>query len=116
MKRRNKKRKIKNAQLHPSETPTAGDGPQSHISVKSCLIEIYKLTQEKIKNQIIKEKAAKMQIRFDRIIADKSRNAFWKEKKFITRNNILESLIVKNEDQNRLFEPDAIKEYIAYTL
>ena len=108
------KTKIKNAQKQSSRTSSAEEGPQPQTCEKSRLINEYKLMQEKLKNQIIKEKAAKIQQRFNKIIADKSRNAFWKEKKFISRNNILESLIVKNEDKNRLFEPDSIKEYIAY--
>ena len=47
------------------------------------------------------------------MINDKSRNTFWKEKKKMSRNPVLESLIIKDEQGMRQYDPEKIKEHTA---
>ena len=59
---------------------------------------------------IVEEKTTKIQQRFERILADKSRTTFWKEKRAMTRNPVLESLIIKDDQGRRIYSPEGIKE------
>ena len=77
---------------------------------KNRLIETYKNIQVHIHEQMTNEKAETMEIKFKKIIADRSQGTFWKEKKKLTKNPVLESLIIKDVLGNRLFSPEEIKE------
>ena len=77
---------------------------------KDDLISKYKAKQEQIKSQMAQEKTQQIETKFRKIIADKSRNAFWKEKKRISKNPVLESLIIKDPNGRRLFNPEEVKE------
>ena len=71
---------------------------------------IYKEKQEQIKSQMVHEKTVQIKGKFQKIIGDKSRNSFWKEKRRVSRNPVLESLIIKDENGRRLFNPEEVKE------
>ena len=77
---------------------------------KCILIERYKSIQESIQTQMKEEKTVQIENKFKKIIADKSRNAFWKERKRLSKNPVLESLIIKNNQGQRLFNPEDVKE------
>ena len=82
---------------------------------KDSLIAKYKETQETIRNQYIKEKSEMIQEKFEKIVSDRSKTAFWNLKKKITRDPSIESLVVKDENGIRQFDPDAQKEtYASY--
>ena len=83
---------------------------QNDRSLKFDLISQYKAKQEQIKSQMVHEKTLQIETRFRKIIADKSRNAFWKEKKRISKNPVLQSLIIKDASGRRLFNPEEVKE------
>lgn len=73
-------------------------------------IHEYKEIQNHIHEQIVREKTSQIENKFNQIAAVKSRASFWKEKKRMTKNEALESLIVKDADGNRLFDPEQIKD------
>ena len=77
--------------------------------IRTNLISKYKDIQNDIHEQIVKEKTAYIEHKFNQIAADKSRSSFWKEKKRMTKNATLDSLIVKDADGNRLYNPEQIK-------
>ena len=80
---------------------------------KKLLITEYKTIQERMIQEMTKEKAKKITHRFEKIMEDRSKNAFWKEKKKMTRSTILEYLIIKNEQGERIFDPKSIMEETA---
>ena len=77
---------------------------------KVGLINTYKIVQEKITSEMTHEKTIQIESKFRKIVADKSQNAFWKEKKRVSNNPTLESLIIKNENGRRLFTPEEVLE------
>ena len=83
---------------------------QNDRPLKNDLISEYKSKQEQIKLQMAQEKTQQIETKFRNIIADKSRNAFWKEKKRMSNNPVLESLIIKDPSGRRLFNPEEVKE------
>ena len=80
---------------------------------RQILFQHYKATQEKIKEQLSNEKSAEVSQKFERIMADKTGHAFWREKKSLTQNPLLNSLTVKNKDGIRQYDPTAVKETMA---
>ena len=84
-----------------------------NIEIRQSHITQFKDIQERIKNQIIYEKSIKTKQKFEKMINDKSRNTFWKEKKKMSRNPVLESLIIKDEQGMRQYDPEKIKEHTA---
>ena len=58
---------------------------------------------------MIREKTLDIEQRLKRVVSDNSRNSFWKEKKCLTQNPVLESLIIKNEHGQQIFNPDEVK-------
>ena len=76
---------------------------------KETLIAEYKTIQMSITHQIVKEKTQILTEKFEKIANDKSRKLFWKEKKNISRNPALESLVVKDATGIRQYQPEAIK-------
>ena len=81
--------------------------------MREYMICDYKEIQDLIHNQMVTEKTAYIEEKFNQINADKSRTSFWKEKRKMTQNNTLDSLTVKDENGNRKYEPEEIKECIA---
>ena len=77
------------------------------------LLKKYKEVQEKVTAQIDKERHEIIKSKFERIASDKSRNSFWKEKKRITRDPVLEALTIKDANGNRQFHPDSVKKHTA---
>ena len=61
------------------------------------LINQYKELQDEIKDLIVKERAEKIEQRFKKIASDNSRATFWREKRALSKNPVLESLIIKDE-------------------
>ena len=43
-------------------------------------------------------------------MADNSKNALWNEKRIMSRNHTLESLVIKNDKGERLYNPEEIKD------
>ena len=78
------------------------------------LIRKYKEAQDKVTAQIEKERYEITKQKFERIAADKSMNTFWKEKKRITRDPVLEALTIKDENGYRQFHPDSVKKHTAH--
>ena len=60
---------------------------------KSSLIDKYKITQNLIAEQILTEKTAYITKTLEKIIADTSRNSFWRLTKAISRDPMTESLV-----------------------
>ena len=83
---------------------------QTNINEKYRLIGTYKVIQLQIREQMTTEKAEYIENKFKMIVADRSQSTFWKEKKKLTKNPVLESLIIKDENGRRLFSPEEIKE------
>ena len=80
---------------------------------KKDLISQYKDLQDEIKDMIVKERTEKIEQKFQRIASDNSRTSFWREKRAITKNPVLESLIVKDANGKRIYCPERIKEVTA---
>ena len=80
---------------------------------KLALIAEYKIIQSQSRNQIVSERVSQIKEQLENIIDDPSHNAFWREKRRITRNPVLESLIIKDMNGQRQFEPNLIKEHTA---
>ena len=83
------------------------------IGDKGHLIKRYKEIQDKVTTQIQKERQTIANERFERIAADKSKKTFWKEKKRVTRDPVLEALTIKDENGHRQFNPESVKEHTA---
>ena len=77
------------------------------------LVGKYKELQNETKEQVIKEQVHHTEVKFNRIANDKSGKTFWKEKKNLTRDSILEMLTVKNDEGIRQYTPEGIKETTA---
>ena len=77
------------------------------------LIGRYKQLQNDTCAQITKEQVEKTEAKFQKIINDTTGNSFWKEKKRLTRDPILELLTVKDENGARQYTPDDIIETTA---
>ena len=86
---------------------------QTDSETRNNMILQYKDIQECIHNQMVTEKTSYIENKFNQIAADRSRASFWKEKRRMTRNHTQESLTVKDENGNRKYEPEEIKECMA---
>ena len=80
---------------------------------KRILIAQYKELQDILREMLIKERADKIEKKFHKIVNDKSKTAFWNEKRKMSKNPVLESLIVKDESGRRVYCPNQIKEVTA---
>ena len=80
---------------------------------KYDLVNEYKSLQEDTRKLIIKERSLHIEDKFRSIVSDQSRVNFWKEKRNMTKNPTLESLVVKDVNDQRVFEPHHIKEATA---
>ena len=61
---------------------------EANKAKRKALVEKYKQIQDKIVETIRDEKAVIVKQKLEKMIKDKSRNSFWKEKKKLTRNNV----------------------------
>ena len=86
---------------------------EKSIEEKKNLIDLYKKLQEKAKEELNKEKAKMVQRKFEKMIEDGSNNALWKEKKTLSRNPVLENLVIKDKDGTRQYSPNDIKFHTA---
>ena len=77
------------------------------------LIERYKVVKDKTTAQITHEREEINRSKFDKIIADRSRKTFWNEKKKLSRDPVLESLTIKDQNGQRQYHPEAVKEHTA---
>ena len=80
---------------------------------RKLLIDNYKELQYKTNEQIADEKSTEITNKFQKIVTDKTWRTFWKEKKNITRNPTLESLAIKDNLGQRVYDPSKVKETMA---
>ena len=72
-----------------------------------------KLIQERIKGQILLERTKKANEQLKKMTDDKTRVLFWKERKKLKRNQMNTYLTVKNEEGERMYDPESVKETMA---
>ena len=77
---------------------------------RATLIENYKDAQQQLHDVLVQEKAIEVTARLEKIMADKSKNGLWAEKRNMSRNHTLEALVIKNDNGERLYNPEEIKE------
>ena len=77
------------------------------------LTTTYKEKQAEIENQITIERTMSIEKRLNKIIANNSKNSLWKEKKNMTKNTVLESLTIKDEKGEKLFDQELVKGHTA---
>ena len=82
----------------------------ANTDIKKGLIQEFKSIHGKVQELISSERAISIENKFNQIVSDRSRCKFWKERKNMVRNPVLESLVIKDKNGNRLFNPDAVKE------
>ena len=80
---------------------------------KQLLIDNYKQIQEMAKDQITKERSEIIKRKFEKIKNDKTGKSLWKEKRIVTRNPALETLSIKDNNGQRQYLPEDVKETIA---
>ena len=80
---------------------------------KRELILQYKTVQEKITIQIDHERKEIIKQKLEKIASDKSKTAFWKERKKMTRDPVLEALTIKDNKGLRQYHPESIKHHTA---
>ena len=80
---------------------------------KGDLIKKYKEVQDEITSQINKEKKEIMKQKLQKIVSDKTKTTFWKEKKKMSRNPVLEALTIKDDKGLRQYHPDSIQHHTA---
>lgn len=73
----------------------------------------YKAVQDDISVKINKEKKEIMKQKLQKIATDKTKTTFWKEKKKLSRDPVLEALTIKDEKGLRQFHPDSVKQHTA---
>ena len=81
--------------------------------MRKVQLEKYKDLQIKIRQQIDKEQKEKVQLKFEKMIESKSSDIFWKERKKMNRDTSMELLVTKNEEGDRLYDPEKNQENIA---
>ena len=86
---------------------------EKNTVLKSSMINVYKEIQEKTRKQIVIEKTNTIKEKLEKIANEPNQNALWKEKKRVQRNPMMECMIVKDNEGNRQFEPNRIKENVA---
>ena len=80
---------------------------------KDKLIADYKSIQEKLTECMVEVRTNAITMKFEKIVNDKSMRLYWDEKRRVNRDLTLESLVVKNEQGERQYNPDAIMETTA---
>ena len=81
---------------------------------RETLVTMYKCTQAKALDCMAREKAQEITEKLEKITSDGSQSSLWKEKRHMTRDPMLESLVIKNDEGERLYTPEAIKEQTAH--
>ena len=77
------------------------------------MVTSYGEMQEKIRNQILLERTERTNRQLKKMTEDKTRIIFWKERKKLKRNQANNCLTVKNENGERVYDPEIIKETAA---
>ena len=78
--------------------------------VKADLLLTYKSIQEQLLEEMTRENVNTISRKLDKIMNDGSKNALWQETRRLSRNPTLESLALKNEQGQRIYDPEGIKE------
>ena len=73
----------------------------------------YKDLQERLQQKILSERCEKANHKLKKITGDNSRALFWKERKRMNRDNLNQSMTVKDENGRRLYDEEQIKEQYA---
>ena len=76
-------------------------------------VQHYKEIQDKITKKIGEERKENIKQKLEKIAADKSKSTFWKEKKKLSRDPVLQALTIKDKNGLRQFQPDAVKYHTA---
>ena len=76
-------------------------------------LQQYKHIQEEITQKIDKERKEIMKQKLEKIVSDRSKNSFWKEKKKMSRDPVLQALTIKDDNGLRQFQPESIKHHTA---
>ena len=103
---------VRDLQQKKSEARTEIKKSVNHDE-RMILIKRYKEVQDEVTAHIELERFEITKQKFERIAADKSLNTFWKEKKRITRDPVLEALTIKDENGYRQFNPNSVKKHTA---
>ena len=86
---------------------------ESDKQTRYLLIGQYKKLQEESRDLVIEEQTEQTKLKFEKILNDKTGQAFWKMKKNLSRDPTLDMLTVKNSKGERQFTPEGIKETMA---
>ena len=81
--------------------------------IKVDLIQSHKDLQERAKRLQIIDKTKEIEKKLEKVINDKTNKALWQLKRTVTRNPTAESMVVKNSNGERQFNPEDIKEATA---
>ena len=77
---------------------------------KKSLIQKHKDLQEKTRDVLAREKTEEIREILQRIINDTTGKMFWNTKRKMSRNSAFESMVIKDANGQRQYEPEAIKE------
>ena len=75
---------------------------------QSQTLSEYKLLQNEIKKQILQERTEKENEQLKKMTADKTRVLFWKERKKLRRNQTNKCLTIKNDQGDRVYDPETV--------
>ena len=85
-----------------------------NYEIRQTHVREHKEIQDQINDQINEEKKEIMRNKLQIMASDKSKRLFWKEKKRMARDPVLQQLTIKDEKGIRQFEPEAIKYHTAH--
>lgn len=80
---------------------------------RNQLLEVYRNIKETVTSQITQERHEINKEKFEKIIADRSKRTFWKEKKKLSRDPVLENITIKDKNGLRQYNPDSVMENTA---
>ena len=85
---------------------------ERNVQKRNILIGKCILKQEEIRRQILIEKKQKIESVFQKVVKDKSRTLFWKEKRKMMKNSTLEYACTKNENGGEItsLHPNLVSE------
>ena len=73
-------------------------------------IQQYKEIQDEITKKIGEEKRQIVKQKLEKIAADKSKSSFWKEKKKMSRDPVLQALTIKDADSSNQKQSSTIQQ------
>ena len=80
---------------------------------RKTLVSDHKTIQDETTAKIATEKTVIMKQRLQAVASDKSKRTFWKEKKKLARDPVLQQLTIKDANGMRQFQPESIKFHTA---